>query len=57
MGAKIDGERLGLGANPFSGVPTIPERIGRDVFYEELQNSPTMQLFLQKHTPKDMTPA
>ena len=39
LGAKIDGERLGIGVNLFSGEPTIPERIGKEVFYNELQRN------------------
>ncbi|MBQ8945912.1 MAG: LTA synthase family protein [Lachnospiraceae bacterium] len=46
MGVQIDGDRLGLGTNLFSGMPTIPERIGRDVFYEELQKN---SKFYTKH--------
>ena len=37
LGADIEGERLALGTNLFSGVQTIPERIGKDRFNEELQ--------------------
>lgn len=36
MGAKIEGDRLGLGVNLFSGEPTIPEEIGFDEFNDEL---------------------
>lgn len=36
MGFQIDGERLGLGVNLFSDQPTLPERMGFEVFTEEL---------------------
>lgn len=36
MGAKIDGERLGLGTNLFSDVPTLPEELGREYFENQL---------------------
>lgn len=36
MGAKIEGDRLGLGVNLFSEKETIPERIGMDEFNREL---------------------
>ena len=39
LGVKIDGDRLALGTNLFSGLPTIPERMGRETFYDELQKS------------------
>ncbi|QOR45813.1 sulfatase-like hydrolase/transferase [Trueperella pecoris] len=35
IGAKIDGERLGLGTNLFSGVPTLVEKDGADLLNEE----------------------
>lgn len=39
MGADIEGDRLGLGTNLFSGKPTLPEEMGRELFYEELQKN------------------
>ena len=37
MGAKIEGNRLGLGVNLFSGEDTLPEQMGRDEFNRELK--------------------
>lgn len=39
MGCKISGERLGLGTNMFSGVPTLVEKLGRDYVCEELRKN------------------
>ncbi len=36
LGIEIDGNRLGLGTNLFSGDQTITERLGEDYFREEL---------------------
>lgn len=36
IGAEIEGERLGLGTNLFSGAPTLPEKMGKDLFNAEL---------------------
>ncbi len=36
MGAKIDGERLGLGTNLFSDVPTLAEKYGYEELFAEL---------------------
>ena len=36
LGVNIAGNRLGLGANLFSTAPTLIERLGNDVMYEEL---------------------
>ena len=36
MGARIEGERLGLGTNLFSDVPTLSEEMGYERFFEEL---------------------
>ena len=36
MGCTIEGERLGLGTNLFSGEPTLIERMGYDHFNEQL---------------------
>lgn len=36
MGCEIKGERLGLGTNIFSGVPTLSERLGYEKFNHEL---------------------
>ena len=35
MGADIEGERLGLGTNLFSEVPTLAEEMGKEVFMSE----------------------
>lgn len=44
LGAKIDGERLGLGTNLFSGMQTLTEKYGRDVENNELaKKSKTME--------------
>ena len=37
VGANIEGDRLGLGTNLFSSEQTLPEKLGKDVFYEELR--------------------
>lgn len=37
MGVTIEGDRLGLGTNLFSGRDTLPEEYGYDVLFEELQ--------------------
>ncbi len=37
MGVKIEGERLGLGTNLFSAVPTLTEQYGFEVLDKELQ--------------------
>lgn len=36
MGAEIEGERLGLGTNLFSGVPTLAEEMGSEELVNEL---------------------
>lgn len=36
MGVKIEGERLGLGTNLFSGRETLSEQYGEEAFFEEL---------------------
>lgn len=36
IGANIEGDRLGLGTNLFSAEQTLPEKLGKEVFYEEL---------------------
>lgn len=36
LGCKIDGERLGLGTNVFSGTQTLSEQLGYDEFNNEL---------------------
>ena len=36
LGIKIEGERLGLGANLFSGEETLSEKYGYDYFFTEL---------------------
>ena len=40
MGFTIEGERLGLGTNLFSSLPTLPEKYGYDWFEEEM-NKPS----------------
>lgn len=37
LGATIDGERLGLGTNLFSGEPTLIEELGYNYVYSELE--------------------
>lgn len=37
IGAKIEGERLGLGTNLFSSLPTLEEKMGRDEFSNKLK--------------------
>lgn len=37
LGVKIDGERLGLGVNLFSGEKTLPEKMGKDAYITELR--------------------
>ena len=41
MGAKIDGDRLGLGTNLFSGKKTIIEKLGFDYVNEEISKKST----------------
>lgn len=36
IGVEIEGERLGLGTNLFSDEPTLPEKMGKDLFEAEL---------------------
>ncbi|MDO4978705.1 MAG: LTA synthase family protein [Candidatus Saccharibacteria bacterium] len=36
IGAKIDGDKLGLGVNLYSGQPTLAEELGLDVLNDEL---------------------
>lgn len=36
LGVEIEGERLGLGTNLFSDVPTLAEEYGYEAFFEEL---------------------
>ena len=37
LGGKIEGERLGLGTNLYSGVSTLCEELGEDVFAKEVK--------------------
>ena len=37
MGVEIEGERLGLGTNLFSGEKTLPEKYGYEKMFEELK--------------------
>ena len=46
MGFEIEGDRLGLGTNLFSDVPTLAERIGLETLYDELSKRSTY--FTQK---------
>ena len=46
LGAEIEGDRLGLGVNLFSGVPTLAEEYGYDYMFEEL--SKTSQFYNQE---------
>ena len=39
IGVKIEGERLGLGTNLYSGIPTIVEEIGYDYFNNEIKKT------------------
>lgn len=39
MGAKIDGERLGLGTNLFSDKQTLMEEIGFEALNKEVQKT------------------
>ncbi len=41
MGCTIEGDRLGLGTNLFSGVPTLTEQLGFQKFNDELTKSST----------------
>ena len=36
MGFQVEGDRLGLGVNLFSGLPTLAERMGADALSDEL---------------------
>lgn len=37
LGVQIDGNRLGLGVNLFSDEPTLPEKLGKEVYLAELR--------------------
>lgn len=39
LGVKIEGERLGLGTNLYSGVPTLAESLGLDNFCSEISKN------------------
>lgn len=39
IGVKIEGERLGLGTNLYSGIPTLSEKLGFNNFNEELKKN------------------
>lgn len=39
IGAKIDGNRLGMGTNLYSGEPTLAEQLGFDSFNDELKKN------------------
>ncbi len=51
-GVKIEGNRLGLGSNLFSGVKTLPEEMGLDEFKQKITQKSE---FLQKYGAIDMT--
>ena len=36
LGVEIEGDRLGLGTNLFSGTKTVPERLGYQNFEDEV---------------------
>jgi len=39
LGVQIDGNRLGLGTNLFSGQKTLPEKLGRGYINQELKKN------------------
>ena len=45
MGCRIEGERLGLGTNLYSNVPTLAERMGVDALNREINGSTLPYLF------------
>lgn len=51
LGIKIDGERLGLGVNLYSGEETLLEKYGFDYVNEELQKR---NAFYEKHRPNHL---
>lgn len=51
MGFRIDGNRLVLGTNLFSGIRTLPERIGYNYLNNELDK--ISQYFLDRFFPSD----
>ncbi len=51
IGAKIDGNRLGLGTNLYSDNPTLFERFGRGVMEEELTKSSQFFRDIAKYDP------
>lgn len=56
MGVQIEGERLGLGTNLFSGEPTIMERDTREFVNEEFNNRSNFyneNILLGSHKPFD----
>lgn len=50
MGFEIEGERLGLGTNLFSGVPTLAEELGFDVLETEIQKQ--SDYYVMKFSPE-----
>lgn len=44
ISCQIEGERLGLGTNLYSDVPTLAEEYGSDVYYSELEKTSTYYL-------------
>ncbi len=50
MGFNIEGERLGLGTNMFSGVPTLAEELGFDVLETEIQKQ--SDYYVAKFSPE-----
>lgn len=41
IGVEIEGERLGLGTNLYSGEPTVSEKLGLETFKEEIKKNST----------------
>lgn len=52
MGIKIDGERLGLGTNLYSGLPTLMEQKGVTMVSDEFRKR---SKFYEKHLIRDLT--
>ncbi len=50
MGFDIHGERLGLGTNLFSGIPTLAEELGLDVLETEIQKQ--SQFYVETFSPE-----
>ncbi|MBQ2745483.1 MAG: hypothetical protein IJF37_07735 [Lachnospiraceae bacterium] len=39
IGCEIEGERLGIGTNLYSGIPTVMEEMGKEKFMEEISKN------------------